>query len=294
MDPTTISEEVVLTPEEIGQTLGILRTVTTRHVETMRRSLKRHGQLTPVLVASMTKGYEMVDGFKRLRAALELPKLQSLQCRVVATDSRSAKIVMLCQKPVSSGLNDIEMALIIRSLHRDEKMKQTEIAAALGRHKTWVCRRLKLAEGLSRRAQDDIRVGLLSPTAARALTRLPRGNQAPVLDALLSVPLSSREYGRFVKLYEAAKSQAERSAILANPQGALLAKRRQETTIPVGLSEVGEKMFRNIQLLERVATSLVSFLEATDPTQDLALLRPSLQRLKRMIVLLAQRIPGQE
>ena len=66
---------------------------------------------------------------------------------------------------------------------REDGMSQVEVAELLGRHKSWVCRRLALIERLGSKAKDDLRVGLLTPTAARQIVRLPEGNQAEVLEA---------------------------------------------------------------------------------------------------------------
>ena len=63
-------------------------------------------------------------------------------------------------------------------------MSQVEVAELLGRHKSWVCRRLALLERLGLKARDELRVGLLSPTTARQLVRLPQGNQTEVLEAI--------------------------------------------------------------------------------------------------------------
>jgi hypothetical protein len=51
---------------------------------------------------------------------------------------------------------------------------------------------LQLIERLGPEAKDELRVGLLCPTAARQLARLPEGNQAEVLSLIrreaLSIP----------------------------------------------------------------------------------------------------------
>ena len=75
-------------------------------------------------------------------------------------------------------------------------MSQVEVAELLGRHKSWVCRRLALIERLGPKAKDELRVGLLSPTAARQIVRLPQGNQAEVLEAIRREALSERGIGR--------------------------------------------------------------------------------------------------
>src|SRR5207249_2441290 len=65
------------------------------------------------------------------------------------------------------------------------------MAKSLGRHKSWVCRRLALIERLGAKAREELHVGLLSPTAARQIVRLPQGNQAEVLDAARLKPEDS-------------------------------------------------------------------------------------------------------
>ncbi len=79
-----------------------------------------------------------------------------------------------------------EEAWIVHALVREDGMTQVEVAELLGRHKSWVCRRLALVEKLTNEAREDLRLGLLSTTAARALSavagRQPgrrTGNPAP-------------------------------------------------------------------------------------------------------------------
>jgi hypothetical protein len=234
----------------------------------------------------------MVDGFKRLRAALEVPGIERLRCRIRAENPRAAKIAMFCLNQHSSGLNDMETALILQSLHRAEEMTQAQIAEALGRHKTWVCRRLQLVERLSPRAQEDIRVGLVSPTAARDLVKLPRGNQGKLLDAVLEQRLSTRQITKVVKCYEEARSRAEREAILINPRGALEAKRGPEERLNEKLTLQGRQALKKVLLLERVGIAVAGYLELANPeaNADRSLLKPHLDRMTRALKLLMERL----
>ena len=105
-----------------------------------------------------------------------------------------------CSKAAIYGLNraggrtrELEEAWIIHALVREDGMSQVEVAELLGRHKSWVCRRLALIERLGPKAQDELRVGLLTATAARQIVQLPQGNQAEVLEAMRREALSSAE-----------------------------------------------------------------------------------------------------
>lgn len=89
----------------------------------------------------------------------------------------------------------------MRSLCRDHRLTPVEVGKALRRDKSWVSRRLMLAERLEGVLQDDIRLGLLAPTVARELASLPRGNQAFVrlqreLPALRDEELPGRRHDR--------------------------------------------------------------------------------------------------
>ena len=77
----------------------------------------------------------------------------------------------------------LEEAWLVRSLYRDDALTQPQIAVLLGRHKSFVCRRLTLAEGLSYWITASVWLGLLLATAAVELGRLQRCNQDAVAQA---------------------------------------------------------------------------------------------------------------
>jgi hypothetical protein len=83
--------------------------------------------------------------------------------------------------------------MIVHSLYREDKLTQVEIATLLGRHKSWVSRRISLIERLSDEVQGDIRLGLVSVSIGRELARLPRGNQAGALSCITKHSLTYRE-----------------------------------------------------------------------------------------------------
>lgn len=77
------------------------------------------------------------------------------------------------------GLTELEEAWLCRARYREHRLTRPEIGARLGRHKSWVCRRLTLVAGLHEQLQIDVRLGLLAPRAAYKLARLPHGSQPP-------------------------------------------------------------------------------------------------------------------
>ena len=198
---------------EMGKRYASLRLVDARAEDAMLQSMQRHGQLTPVVCAKRD-GYELIDGFKRLRACQRLGKA-ALTAKVLEASERVCKAAII-QLNRMRPIRELEEALVLASLHREEGLTQTEIAVLLGRHKSWVSRRIALSERLCVEVREDLRLGLLSATVGRALAQLPRGNQPEIAAALVKHRLSTREA---VQLLAALVSRPrwEQDLILARP-----------------------------------------------------------------------------
>ena len=187
----------------------------------MARSLERYGQLSPVVVCRRQERYELIDGFKRLGAARTLARISHLSARLLEADERTAKAAIYGLNRAGGRTRELEEAWIIQALVREDGMSQVEVAELLGRHKSWVCRRLALIERLGPKAKDELRVGLLSPTAARQIVRLPEGNQAEVLEAIRREALSGAELAGVVDLWLGCAERRQQEYLLQHPREAL-------------------------------------------------------------------------
>lgn len=191
-----VTARIEIDPAELRESLCALRLCPPPAQEEMQRSLAKLGQLTPVQVYRADKGLEVFDGLKRVRAARELA-WPSLRAEVHTLDAAGAKVRLLrCN--ASSGLSDLEEAWLVRALYREDALNQPQIAMLLSRHKSWVCRRLTLAEGLSDELTANVRLGLLSATAAVDLARLHRCNQDAVAERVMRRGLTRRQTARLV------------------------------------------------------------------------------------------------
>lgn len=181
---------------ELGDSLSALRLCDAAALEAMRRSLARHGQLDALSVFAGQGGLEIIDGFKRVRAARALG-LRTLRARLAEVDAAEAKILLVALHD-RRGLTELEEGWLIRSLYRDHHLSQPAIAARLGRHKSWVFRRLMLVEALESAVQADVRLGLLAPRAAVVVSQLPRGNQQDAARVVIRRGLTVQQTGLFV------------------------------------------------------------------------------------------------
>lgn len=176
----------------IGERYGEFRIVSPLADAAMLKSMQRYGQMSPVVCVKVGDGYELIDGFKRLRACRKLNK-SVLKSKTVEYSERACKAAIIQLNRSCKSINEMEEALVLQSLHREDGLAQMEIAVLVGRHKSWISRRLSLIERLSVEIQDDIRLGLLSVSVGRELAKLPRGNQRAAADAILKHRFSIRD-----------------------------------------------------------------------------------------------------
>lgn len=272
--------------DEIGEHYGRYRLHLPEAERAMAKSLQRYGQLSPVVVCRREERYELIDGFKRLGAARSLAEMNRLSARLLEADERSAKAAIYGLNRAGGRTRELEEAWIIQALVREDGLSQVEVAELLGRHKSWVCRRLALIERLGAEAREELRVGLLSPTAARQMVRLPEGNQAEVLEVIRREALSGAELVGVVDLLLECPRREQQEYILAQPRDALAqAKGFVHAARDPRLSEAGNQVWKRVgtllDLLGRMEVWLAHHGRTGLTTQDRALLSPRFQRLAR-------------
>lgn len=180
--------------ENISEGLSKYRIVDPAGESRIFESMKEMGQLSPVIAAEADKGnVELLDGFKRLNAAKRLPGMDSLIAHILPVQGYAQKALILKLNWKSGHLRVMEEAVIIQSLHREDGLEQLEIAKLLGRHPSWVCRRLSLVEHLHEEVKSHIAVGLIPASFGRELAKLPRGNQEDALKCLVKHSFSRKE-----------------------------------------------------------------------------------------------------
>lgn len=177
--------------DDLDERLSALRLREPKAVEAMAASLGRYGQLSPLAVFDDGEGIQVIDGFKRLHAARRL-RWPQLEVRHWDVDVAEAKI-QLAIVHRGHGLTELEEGWLIRSLYREDRLSQSAIAERLGRHKSWICRRLLLVEGLVDEVQANVRMGLIAPRVAVTLAALPRGNQIAGMSAVIQRGLTVRQ-----------------------------------------------------------------------------------------------------
>ena len=251
----------------------------------MARSLCQYGQLAPVTACWRDGRAELLDGFKRRTAAAEVG-WQTLSVRVLEMDERVAKAAIYGLNCVGRRPQELEGAWIVQALVREDGLSQVEAAQLLGKHKSWVCRRLAMLERLGVEAQAELRLGLLSAGLARQLTRLPVGNQAAVLTAARRDSLTAVEVQGVVDLLRGASLEQEAYVLLQDPRAAL----QQAAGVPLPardprLSPAANRLARQLGLLLDLLSRVENWQRhpglAELKRDDRRLLAPQFTRLAR-------------
>jgi ParB/RepB/Spo0J family partition protein len=249
----------------------------------MVSSLAAHGQLTPV-VAVQRDQVEIVDGFKRLAAARRMG-WPSLQVRVIALDEAAVWATMLALNRGPQSMTELDEALILRELARTG-LKQTEIAALVQRHKSWVSRRVGLVERLHPELVEQMKLGMLAPGVARCLLSLPAGNQLQISAAAQSAGLGSRDSELLVSLWLKASDPGARSYLLAQPRAALVRAHPQLCAPDARLTPQGQQLSRLLGVLLGLGPRVLRLLP---PAQaDLALLSKQIRESSAAVCQLAK------
>jgi hypothetical protein len=181
---------------------------------------------------------------------------------------------------------ELEEAWIVQALVREDGLSQVEAAELLGHHKSWVCRRLALLEKLCDDAREELKLGLLTPSLARQLTRLPAGNQVEALSVSRRESLTSDELKGVVDLLLAAGTRQQTEFILEKPRQAV--RQAKAVTVPAWdarLSSSGNRISKQLAALldqlSRMETWLCHRGRADLALCDRKILRDGFERLSQ-------------
>jgi ParB/RepB/Spo0J family partition protein len=276
--------------EDLGERYRRYRLSDPTTEDAMARSLRQYGQLSPVVVCLREGRPEVLDGFKRRTAAALLP-WPTLSVRVVDVDEAQAKAAIYGLNRTGSRAQPLEEAWIVQALVREDGLTQVQAAELLGQHKSWVCRRLAFLERLADDVKAELRLGLLAPSLARQLTRLPVGNQTAVLTTVRREALTVLEARGVIDLLRGANPEQEQF-ILTQPREALLqAEGVQGPIRDLRLSPGGNRVARHLRSVLDALGGLANWLRYPGLAElkrcDRLLLGPRFERLSQETHLVA-------
>ena len=173
-------------------------------LQELAASIKEFGVVQPLVVRKKGKGYELVAGERRLRAA-KLAGLTSVPAIIKEYDDIKMMEIALVENIQRHDLNPIEEAQGLRRLMAECKLTQEQAAEKVGRSRVAVTNILRLLN-LPEAIQGFIVEGKLNMGQAKQLLGLPKQEQQlEVAKAIMENGWSSRMTEQVVRLLKEGK-----------------------------------------------------------------------------------------
>lgn len=139
-------------------------------IQELTDSIKEHGILQPIIVRKSIKGYEIVVGERRFRAAKEA-ELENIPAVVRGLNDQQMMELALLENLQREDLSPIEEAHAYQKLMEELKLTQEQLAKRLAKSRPHIANHIRLLS-LPTYVQDLISEGTLSMGHGRTLLSL--------------------------------------------------------------------------------------------------------------------------
>ncbi|QOY37379.1 ParB/RepB/Spo0J family partition protein [Anaerobacillus isosaccharinicus] len=164
----------------------------------LKDSILNHGILQPILVRKSIKGYEIVVGERRYRAATEAG-LKTVPVVIKELTEDKMMEFALIENLQREDLNSIEEAVAYDKLMKHLKLTQEQLAKRLGKSRPHIANHLRLLQ-LPNEVQALIEEGELSMGHGRALLGLKNKEKlVPLLKKVLEEGLNVRQLEQIIQ-----------------------------------------------------------------------------------------------
>lgn len=167
-------------------------------MDSLRDSVKQYGVLQPVLVRKTMKGYELIAGERRFRAA-QLAGLRTIPAMVREYNDAQMTEVALIENIQRENLNPVEEARAYQHLLSDYGLTQEMLSSKVGRSRSHIANFLRLLR-LSEKVQGMLAEGSISMGQAKPLLSLEDASlQDKAAEFIIVNELSARKAEELVK-----------------------------------------------------------------------------------------------
>jgi ParB family transcriptional regulator, chromosome partitioning protein len=167
-------------------------------INELKKSILEHGILQPIIVRKSIKGYEIVVGERRFRAAKEA-KLETVPAVVRDLSEQQMMELAVMENLQREDLNPIEEGLAYQTLMEKLTLTQEEVAKRLGKSRPHIANHIRLLS-LSPKIQELISNGKISMGHGRALLGLRKKTKIPlIVEKILKENLNVRQLERLIQ-----------------------------------------------------------------------------------------------
>ncbi|MEW9053346.1 MAG: ParB/RepB/Spo0J family partition protein [Neobacillus sp.] len=167
-------------------------------IDELKDSILEHGILQPLVVRKSIKGFEIVVGERRYRAAKEA-KLETVPAVVRVLSEQQMMELAVLENLQREDLNPIEEGLAYQTLMEKLKLTQEEVAKRLGKSRPHVANHIRLLS-LPAKIQELISQGKITMGHGRALLGLRQKAKLPALvDKIITESLNVRQLEKLIQ-----------------------------------------------------------------------------------------------
>ncbi|KZE63700.1 chromosome partitioning protein ParB [Fictibacillus phosphorivorans] len=166
-------------------------------IDELKESILEHGILQPIVVRKSIKGYEIVLGERRFRAASEAG-MNTIPVIVKDYTEQKMMEVALIENLQREDLNPVEEAQAYQKLMEHLKITQEELASRVGKSRPHIANHIRLLQ-LPKPVLELLSNGLLSMGHGRALLGLKKkAKMQLIVQKIMDENLNVRQLEKFI------------------------------------------------------------------------------------------------
>ncbi|MEH7299725.1 ParB/RepB/Spo0J family partition protein [Neobacillus drentensis] len=167
-------------------------------IDELRDSIIEHGILQPLVVRKSIRGYEIVVGERRFRAAREA-KLETVPAVVRELSEQQMMELAVLENLQREDLNPIEEGQAYQTLMEKLKLTQEEVAKRLGKSRPHIANHIRLLS-LPQKIQELISAEKITMGHGRALLGLRQKAKLPaVVEKVIQEGLNVRQLEKLIQ-----------------------------------------------------------------------------------------------
>ena len=139
-------------------------------IDELARSIEIHGVIQPIMVRPFGKGYEIVAGERRWRAARRAG-LKKIPAIIRELDEQQNMLIAIIENMQREDLNPIEEAMALEDMIKTYGLTQEEVSKSVGKSRPYITNSLRLLK-LPEEVRALVSSGALSGGHARAIAGL--------------------------------------------------------------------------------------------------------------------------
>ena len=163
----------------------------------LAESVKEHGIIQPLILKKEEKGYSIIAGERRYRAA-KIAELTEVPALIMDISDEKLLQVSLIENIQREDLNPIEEGLAYERLLKEFALTQEELSKTMGKSRTTITNTMRLLK-LDDRVKEYVMEGVISEGHGRAILPLENEAQYEIAQKIIDNSLSVRETEKLVK-----------------------------------------------------------------------------------------------